>query len=214
MEEHKTLSNRWLKTYYIATLFIAIAAVAGLYVSFSSIRTAKEVSKTLEEMQAGLNKITQPMIKFKEYVWYRETGELSCDNPPIGIHIYFYNASGVAVEVLDREVDLFYGERKLPEAEVIVGRELSGLILCTGEKSGMKSIRAKEFKEYFSSPKPIDRPPHLRVKLTVRFRRFYDTQEYIYRATLELAFNCANPKLRSVTVESESVTPSPARSLS
>src|SRR5438445_2774199 len=90
----------------IAEVVIAVAAVIGIGLNlYQNRQTAELIMAARESFLAQ----SFPVIKFARYQWFSVEPGPSCDNPAIGINVYYQNMSGVPVAVEKSDLKLAMG---------------------------------------------------------------------------------------------------------
>lgn len=181
--------SKWKIGYYSATYVLAVIAISGF---IYSIITSQSTTNVLDNMQQELAFSNEPLVKIDNCGWFKE-GEISCDNPPVGVYVDCRNFSNVPVQVRETDARFFYGEKEFTDAVRKVGGEASSHILPPGEKFKVGTIQKELFQKYLGDKKSILVSPFLRVKLEVLFSRLGSTELYIYKSTQEIGFDCSKP---------------------
>ena len=183
--------DSWLLASYVANCVVALVALVSLYLS---IRSSREVTTALLSIQRGLVSLTEPLIKVIDHKWAMDHNEVTCEHPPIGIFVTYQNLSNVPVIVLDTDLTVFYGERKLDDAVQSAGSSSSGtLVLAPGQTLQCGTIQNELFKRYLSKPKPIFQSPNLNFIFTAKYQSLITNERYVYEVHQEIFFNCAQP---------------------
>ncbi|MDP3182775.1 MAG: hypothetical protein Q8M54_08175 [Desulfobaccales bacterium] len=183
--------DNWKKFYYLATFIIAFIAILGF---IYSIKSSKEITKTLEIIQQRLIWVTDPMLKISNIGWVVEDTKapISCNSPPIGLKVEFANCSNVAVQTYKIELRVFIGENELKEIEHYIGSK--EIILPPNAPSNCTATMPKSFKAFLGRQKDRLSPPHLNFILEIEYSRLHDNKRYLYITKREILFDCRKPE--------------------
>lgn len=187
------------KSYYIATIIIALVALTGLYWSYKSMETSNNVATTLEGLKINFESMISPVVSYKGYKWMMtKPGGISCMNPPSGIAIEYHNPSNVAVVISKVRAEYFYGDQPIDEIHQSIGGKASKM-LVPKESSFITTTQSGPFNKYLSKDKNTSlNPPFFNITLEVRFSRYGDNKEYKYYTKRQFLFNCKYPNQTSV----------------
>lgn len=195
------MSSRWVKGYYVATYILALIAISGFVFSIITSQSTSEILKNMQQEFASSN---QPLIRVDKIGWFKE-GEISCDNPPVGIFVDCRNFSNVPVQVYKTDVRFFYGTKELDDTTKEIGNAESS-ILPPGESYKVGTVQKELFQKYLRHKKSILVPPFLRVKLEIVFSRLGSTERYIYKTTQEIGFDCSKPDVWQMYPSGEKIS--------
>jgi len=182
--------NKWKIGYYVATYILALIAILGF---IFSIIMSKDTSTIMRNIQQELESSNVPIITINRHGWYKEEGEITCDNPPTGIYLECCNISNVPIQVYEIKMRFSYDGEDCPDPVSKLG-EASSYILAPGEKFKHGVIRKEFFQKYLKNKKGNGIPPFIRSKSEIVFSRLNFTERYIYKATKEVGFDCTNYK--------------------
>ncbi len=193
------------KYYYIATYILAAIAIAGF---IGSTITSCRVSESLKTMQQEMAFSNQPYIGYDSYQWFKDegTGDIACDNLPVGIVINYRNPSNIPIIIHNVDAQFFYGEKLLGDIVFTAGSK-SASILPPGETSNIGTKQSEPFQKYLGGHRDILKPPFLNTRLNITFSRLLDnSKRFVYKAKINIGFNCSN--LTSMTyLENETIEP-------
>lgn len=193
---------------YLATCILAVIAIFSLIFSIiasrSTSKTSQRTTQTLKDMQQELAYFNQAYIKIDSCGWYKE-GEISCNNPPVGIYANVRNFSNVPVKVCETSIRVFYGEKELEDAVSEIGGGTSH-ILPPGEVFDIGTVQKKFFQKYLGVKKSILVPPFLRVELRVVFSRLDSDEQHSYEAIRNIGFDCSVPDVLKIYPVEEQIS--------
>jgi hypothetical protein len=200
--------DSWLIGYYIANYALAVLAIAGFsYSAWSGRKTSealKVASEALHQAKESFVATTEPLVKVMEiYLQSTNAKPPSCENPPTELRTMLYNVSQVAVQVKTEEQEIYIGERKLNDPE-IVEKSKEPFILAPGEHIGISAMYA-EIGNLYTTPKPVNYGPRLSMKLSVTFSKIGDSKQYLYKVHKEALYSCTTPDQTAYTTRSESI---------
>lgn len=202
------MKNCWKIGYYIATYILALVAITGFIFSTrssknisevlksvqedfaSSTQTLQDTSKTLYDLQREFTLSNQPLIKFNKIKWFKD-GEISCDNPPIGVLAICSNLSNVPIQIYETDARFFYGTKELDDITKEIGNP-GVSIIAPGETHSVGTIQKELFQKYLGREKNVLEPPFLKIKLKIVYSRLGSTERYIYESTQNIGINCSN----------------------
>lgn len=107
-------SKRWdivEKLAAIATIVIAIVAVAGFY---KSIESSREVSVALEQAGHAFRTFTRPILKLDSLDFTPKGRRISCEQPPQGFLLHIRNVSNVPLLKETSTLEISYDGREIP----------------------------------------------------------------------------------------------------
>ena len=137
------MKNSWKIGYYVATYILALIAILGFVYS---IVTSRSTSKILKDVQQELESSNKALIRVDKIGWFKE-GEISCDNPPVGIFVNCRNFSNVPIQVYKTDVNFFYGTKELDDSTRTIGNAESS-ILPPGETYKVGTVQKELFQKY------------------------------------------------------------------
>ena len=203
------MNNKWKIGYFVATYILALIAISGFVFSIITFQSTSEVmqsaSETLKDVQQEFAFSNQPFIRYDNYKWFKKegSGDIACDNLPVGILITYRNFSNVPIIIHNVDAQYFYGEKLLDDIVFTAGTN-SSTILPPGEVSNVGTAQSELFQKYLGNQENILKPPFLKTQLNITFSRLDDSKRFVYKAKINIGFNCSN--LKSVThLENETI---------
>ena len=200
------MDRYWQPLQSVAHVLIAVCAVGALAFSIhQNWQIAGVVASAGEAFRAQ----SIPIVKFDHYQWNTAGPKLDCDNPAIGINVYYRNVSGVpvAIELDDPPtLDVRMGERSLAPAETTLHNP-GDKLLAPGESVAISTVNANDFPDLYRRLRGQQTPPVLNATITVTYRSLVSSERYRYRGTVQIFDHCESPRQRRFSVGDESLTP-------
>jgi hypothetical protein len=187
--------------YYVASYVLGVTAVAGF---IYSIRSSRQVSAAVKDIQESLASAAEPLVQFTGYDWVWE-GQPSCENLPHGIIFSIANVSRVAVQIHSSNSRYFYGQRELKDSVSSVGG--SGAIIMPPGGHVQNGIFDKEFfQSHLKGKRNVFEPPYVTIEHTVEYSRLNDRRRFRYHTIQQIGFDCSQPLFKRFHAETETVT--------
>lgn len=202
------MNNYWKFGYYVATYILAVVAIAGFVFSIvSSVETARAIedvqnnleasAKTLQQtgetflrMQKELELANEPLLKFNKITWFKN-GEITCENPPIGVMAVCTNLSKVPIQIYDIDVKVFYGTKEFNDTIQEIGNPKESIV-APGETISAGTIQKELFQKHLRNKQNPLTPPFLTIQLKADYSRLGAVNRFVYRCTQNIGFDCEN----------------------
>ncbi|MCG3130197.1 MAG: hypothetical protein FLDDKLPJ_00946 [Phycisphaerae bacterium] len=184
-----------------ANVVVALCAVIGLGLA---IRQNVEMRTLLEDAGSAFRAQVVPLVQFSRYQWFVKDAPASCENPAMGLNVYFRNMSGVPVTIQDVDLKVRMGDRTLgAESERHIGHDGES-ILAPGMDVAIGQQIGDEFAEAFVRMDGTGPGPHLNFTLSVKFSSLVTGKTYCYRGDVEILEHCKFMQQTHFTKKNES----------
>jgi len=201
----KVEKDKLLCCYYVATMMIAVIAIAGFILSIisfnSSIESSSKLFSHIDKIRERTMWVTDPIVKLTNISFLCDNvNKVSCDKPPYGIQLTYTNYSNVPITVYKTEHKCFWGSKPFEQPEKLI--EGGTFILAPKESANACSIRREEFKKYWGNK---DNRTEVKVVMEIQYSQMGDDKKYTYRGKRTLTYNCKTPKYLNENIDSDSI---------
>jgi hypothetical protein len=170
-----------------------------------SVAATRQTAKLVHTAQEAFAAAAMPVVKFKRYQWFTEHEKTSCERPAHGLNVYYHNVSAVPVRIIDTDLIVRSGSRKLGVAlspKVPTGTK----ILATHDEIA-HGVLPPGFRDAYAAVHPqAGNPQYLNFELAVIYQSLTTHRCYKYLGTATIRATCDLPNQQQAADQKDSLT--------
>lgn len=215
----------------LAEVIIAAAAAIGIWLAIDQARQNERAQKATEQAQQETGKALQiaaeafkvsayPLIKYEDIQWTPTKSEsVSCTKPPTQMFVNVRNVSGVPIEIVRREFQLFINDKPVLTMKPLqtIGWDNEETILPVGQVEAAWAGSSPSMPGFFQSLHGPGQETPPRFVLEVTYRSLVaSNRSFVYKAEGIMLMDCSVPgdqriALRDTNREVETVKAAPRK---